>query len=289
MRPSCRHRAISRGPVRGSWFWIVLRRRSRPRTGAIWIEPPPQSSPIAVRATVAKLKLTGWRSDHPLGAGLRSKDIEIENAEVFRLDDGDIALAESDNGPVMAAREGKTKTVVLGFHPMNSALKYELATPLLFANILRWMAPDTFRQMELTAGAAGLVNVDLEADPDLASIRVVSENGRAVPFTVEGRRLRFFTESPGIVRVNSGERELVYSLTLPEAGDTVWNPASARHGIPAAFKSEAPARDLWQWLALLGGAGLFADWMLFGRRRMRLAPAPAAIRNGTRARWRRAS
>ncbi len=260
-----------------------------PATGAIWIEPPAKSSPIAVRATVDKLKLTGWRSDHPLGAGLRAKDMEIDRAEVFRLESGDIAVAESDSGPVIAAREGRTKTVALGFHPMNSELKYELATPLLFANILRWMAPDTFRQTELTAAAAGLVNVDLESEPAPASIRVVSENGRNVPFTVNGRKLRFFTESPGIVRVIGGERELVYSLTLPEAGDTVWKPASARHGIPARFASEAPARDLWQWLALLGGVGLFADWMLFGRRRMRLALAPVAIRKGTRARWRRAS
>lgn len=263
-----------------------------PQTDAIWIEPPAKSSPISIRAMGAKLKLQRWRSDHALGTGLRAKDIELESTEVFRLDKDDIPIAETESGPVIVGRDGKTKTVVLGFHPVNSALKYELATPLLFANILHWMATDIFRLTELTAGTVGLVNVDLESQPDPSIIRVVSEDGRPVPFTVDGRYLRFFTESPGIVRVISGARELVYSLNLPQAGDTIWNPASARHGIPSGFPSEPSARDLWQWLAVLGGAGLFVDWMLFGRRR-RSTPGriPAAVRANWKARtkWRKAS
>lgn len=267
-----------------------------PKTDAIWIEPPAKSSPIAVRSIGTKLKLQRWRSDHALGLGLRAKDIELESTEVFRLDKGDIPIAETDSGPVMVGRDGKNKTVVLGFHPVNSALKYELATPLLFANILHWMATDIFRLTELNAGTVGLVNADLESQPDPSTIRVVSDDGRPVPFTIDGRNLRFFTESPGIVRVLTGARELVYSLSLPQAGDTVWNPASARHGIPSGFPSERSARDLWQLLALLGGVGLFADWMLFGRRR-RAAPSrvPAALRAAwrpggkARAKWRKAS
>ena len=38
-------------------------------------------------------------------------------------------------------------------------MKYELATPLLIANILRWMAPETFRRWEVQAGTVGTVNV----------------------------------------------------------------------------------------------------------------------------------
>jgi len=260
-----------------------------PKTDAVWIEPPVKSSPIPIRSVGSKLKLVRWRSDHPLGTGLRAKDIDLDTAELFRLDKDDIPIAETESGPVMAARDGKAKTVVLGFHPVKSALKYELATPLLFANILHWMAPDIFRMTELTAGTVGLVNVDLESTPDPSTVRVVSDNGRVVPFTIDGRNLRFFTESAGTVRVLTGERELVYSLTLPQAGDAVWNPAGARHGIPAGMPSEPSARDLWQWLALLGGAGLFADWMLFGRRRrISTVRSPQGVQ-GQRARWRKAS
>ena len=257
-----------------------------PRTAAIWIEPPQQRSPISVRAVASKPKLVRWRSDHPLGAGLRAKDVELESAEVFRVEGNDIAIAETDNGPVMVARPADPKTIVLGFHPVRSALKYELATPLLFGNILHWMAPDILRSTELTAGTVGTVNVDLESEPDPSTIRVTSENGRDVPFTVDGRNLRFFTEAPGIVRVVTGGRELVYSLTLPQAGDTVWDAPSARHGIPAAFRVSASSRDLWQWLALLAAVVLVLAWLLFGReRKLARASRPAAAR----ARWRKAS
>ena len=263
-----------------------------PKTDAVWIQPPAKSSPIAVKSTVTKTKLVRWHSDHPLGTGLRAKNIELDNAEVFRADTNDVAVAESESGPVIVGRDGKTKTVVLGFHPGKSALKYELAMPLLFANILHWMAPDIFRMTEFTAGTVGNVSIDLESEPDPSTIRVLAEDGQAMPFSLAGRSLRFFTDTPGIVRVTTGERELVYSLTLPQAGETIWNPTSARHGIPTGLSSGPSATDLWQWLAILGGAGLLADWIFFGRRRrasVRRSTATQRPALKARAKWRKAS
>ncbi len=42
--------------------------------------------------------------------------------------------------------------VVIGFQPLKTSMKYELATLLLIANILHWMSPETFRRWE---GAGG--------------------------------------------------------------------------------------------------------------------------------------
>ena len=97
------------------------------------------------------------------------------------MDRGDIAVAESDAGPLIVARPGKPKTVVFGFHPVRSGMKYELTTPLLFANIIRWMAPDIFRSWELTAGTVGTVDVELESEADPSTIRVVTEDGSPCP------------------------------------------------------------------------------------------------------------
>ena len=81
---------------------IVLLDRFRPPTppaiDSIWLEPPAEKSPIAVRSTEKNVKLQRWRADHPLGAGLRTKDIEFASAEIFRAEPGDIAVAESDAG-----------------------------------------------------------------------------------------------------------------------------------------------------------------------------------------------
>ncbi len=257
-----------------------------PATDSIWMEPPAGRSPVAVISTQKQVKLKRWRLDHPLGMGLRAKDLELARTEVFRVDGDDIAIAETDAGAVIVARPGKVRTVLLGFHPVLAGMKYELTTPLLFANIIRWLAPDIFRAWELTAGTVGTVDVSLESEADPASIRVVTEDSKALPFTVEGKTVRFFSGVPGIVRVITGDRELVYSLTLPQPGDVVWKPVNAKHGIPSRAPSEPASRDIWQWLALLGAAGLIADWILYGRMRKSVA---ASSKRAPHLPWRKAS
>ncbi len=99
-------------------------------------------------------------------------------------------------------------------------------------------------------------------------------------FTVEGKTLRFFTGALGVVRVLTGDREMVYSLTLPQPGDVVWRPSagdSVKLGLPPRAPFGPTSRDLWHWLALAGALGLLADWILYGRadRRMQAAKGVA--------------
>jgi hypothetical protein len=188
---------------------------------------------------------------------------------------------------VIVARAGRNKTVVFGFHPGLSDLRYELATPLLFGNILRWMAPELFRRSAVAAGSAGTVTMQLDPDTRLEDVRVLQQDGAPVPFTTRDRALRFFSGTPGTVRVLAAERETVYSLTLPELWDSKWNvPSGTRRGLPAFRPTAALSRDLWQVLALLGGLGLLVEWLLFGRAegRARRLPARLAIprRTGVR-------
>jgi hypothetical protein len=259
---------------------------SLPATDSIWLEPPVEKSPIPVRSIQPNVKLNQWQADHQLGAGLRARDIELPSAEIFRPAPGDITVARTDAGPVIVARPETLKLVVLGFHPIRSGMKYQLTTPLLFANIIRWMEPDAFRSWELTAGAAGTVDVELESETDPNTVRVQTEDGKSLPFTIEGKTLRFFTADPGIVRVLAGERELVYSLTLPQPGDTVWRPSNVKVGLPGRAPLGPASRDIWQWLAIAGAVGLLADWILFGRIDRRIRAAGGALPNEG---WRKAS
>jgi hypothetical protein len=260
---------------------------ARPRSDSIWIEPPAAGSPVPVRATRSGVRLERWRPDTTLGAGLRTRDVQLASAEIFAAAPGDIPVAETGDGPLIVARPGAAKIVVLGFHPVRSSMKYELATPLLVANILRWMAPDTFRRWEVQAGTVGTVNVPVEKDTSPSSVRVVTEDNRPLPFTIEGSVLRFFAGAPGTVRVLTGDREVVYSLTLPDVGEAAWRvPQNARRGVPRGAGRVVSATDLWPWLAILGGLGLLTDWLLFGRSRaFRLRAAGMA----QSMRWRKAS
>ena len=255
---------------------LVILDRFRPPTppqaDSIWIDPPAGGSPVPVRARVSDAPLTHWLTDHPLGAGLRAKDLRLESTSVFEAAPDDLKIAEVAEGPVMVARPGKPKIVVLGFHPALSAMRYELSTPLLFANLLRWMAPEIFRRWELTAGSVGTVKVPLDPDVRPASVRVLREDGNPAPFTLRGQSLEFFSGTAGTVRVLAGDREYVYSLTLPQLWESKWDvPPETRRGIPKFAAPLREATDLWQWLALAGAAGLLAEWILYGRFRRRVA------------------
>lgn len=259
----------------------------RPKASSIWIEPPAAGSPIDVRGTRAGVKLESWRTDTALGAGLRTKDVRLGSAEVFAPAEGDIAVAESAEGPLIVARPGPAKIVVLGFHPVKSSMKYELATPLLIANTLRWIAPDVFRSREVQAGTVGTVTVPVEKGTDASAVRVVTEDGRPLPFTIEDNVLRFFSGAPGTVRVLTGSRELVYSLTLPDVGESLWKaPGSVRRGIPRAMGNGVSTTDIWPWFAVFGALGLLLDWLLFGRSR---AYRLRAVKTVVGSIWRKAS
>jgi hypothetical protein len=253
-----------------------------PPGDAIWIEPPAEASPIPIRAQLEGVPFDRWCSDNTLCAGLRTKDLQLAKTYVFESAPDDVKIGQVQDGPVIVARAGKHKIVVFGFHPALSDLRYELATPLLFGNILRWMSPDLFRRSAVAAGSAGTVTMQLDADILPEDAHVLQQDGTPVPFTTRGRTLRFFSGTPGTVRVLAAERETVYSLTLPELWDSKWEaPAGTRHGLPVFRGTAGLSRDLWQALAVLGGLGLLVEWLLFGRsegRMRRFAGRPAILR-----------
>jgi hypothetical protein len=237
----------------------------RPAADSLWIDPPAAGSPIPVRRVVEQAPFAGWDSAHPAAAGLRTKDFKLERATVFEPARDDGRIGEVDAGPVIVARAGHPKIVVFGFNPALSAMRYELATPLLFANLLRWFSPEIFRHWEISGGSVGSVKLQMDQDAPSKGVKVTAQDGSPVPFTVRDRTLDFFAGVRGPVRVVAADREYIYSLTLPEIGDARWDPpADALKTIPHFSLGLDTATDLWRWLALAGGAGLLAEWILFG-------------------------
>ncbi len=254
-----------------------------PRSPTLWIEPPAGRPPLPVLRTVTNAQIERWHAENPLGQGLRTTDVRVESTQVYRPGSQDLPVLEVEGGAAIVARparDGAGKMVVMGFHPGKSALKFELATPLLFANVMRWMSPDVFRRVEVQASSVGSMTVPLDPgrDPE-EPLQVVTADHQPLPYTTDNSRLVFYSGSPGTVRVIAGDRETVYSQTLPEVGDTQWvAPASVRRGIPRGFERPPAPREWWPWLASLGALGLLADWMLYGRsQRLRFGrPQPRA-------------
>jgi hypothetical protein len=250
---------------------VVLDRfhpETRPRGNVLWIDPPMEKPPVPIRERIDHPEGLKWIPDQPLTQGLRARNIQIESTSVFEAGPGEIRIAEVDKGPVMIARSEdneKSRMVVMGFNPFGGAMRYELATPLLLANILRWIAPDIFRDLDVGTQSAGAVASPLAPQTDRNSVQVLTDSGRLLPFNIRDRAVQFFAGEPARVSVIAGNSERVYSLTLPELGEVKWTPpANARHGIPAWTDAIRRSHILWPFLAVLGAALLIAEWVIYG-------------------------
>jgi hypothetical protein len=257
-----------------------FRPKVSPRGDSLWLDPPPLESPIPVRTRVEHPDSIRWATDQAMAAGLRTKDARPEAVTVFEPAPDDLKIAEIDKGPVIIGRKSgpNHKMVVVGFHPSSAGMRYELATPLLIGNILRWLSPESFRNMDLSASSAGTVNAELPAGTPADAIRVVRQDGAPLPFSLSGRSLHFFSGAPGIVRILAGTHESVYSLSLPGMWTKKWEPpATARRGLPAFRETLQNPRDLWQTLAALAAAAFVMEWVLFGRMNRILRRPVAAV------------
>jgi hypothetical protein len=240
----------------------------RPLGNVLWIDPPADMPPVPIRERVEHPEGLRWIPDQPLTIGLRARNSQIEATSVFEQGPGTLRVAEIDKGPVVVARtsdDGKMHTVVIGFNPFAGSMRYELTTPLLLANILRWMEPGVFRDVDVGTQSAGAVSAPISGTIDRKSVQVLTDAGKVLPFNVRDRAVQFFVGESARVRVIAGNNERVFSLTLPEMWDAKWTPPSdVRKGIPAWTENLRRSHTLWPWLAIVGAALLFADWILYG-------------------------
>jgi hypothetical protein len=253
-----------------------------PQRPSLWIAPPETNSPVPVAAIVSNTLLRNWDNASSLGAGLHSRELKLSSAEIFAPSPSDITVASTERGPIVVARPSvhdSARLAVIGFDPLHGNLRFELSTPLLFANLLGWLAPESFRASEFSAGAVGAASIPLDPGEAGGGIRVSDQRGFSIPFTVRNGILQLYADHPSTLRIVSDQRERVLSLTLPEVPEITWQPpAGTPDGIPRATLSRSPV-DFWKWLAVLGGLGLLAEWLLFARQqRPLISRKPSARR-----------
>ncbi len=260
-------------PEAGEADVVILDRCPAPegwRGGTIAILPPEDSSPALFTRRVRQIQITSWNPVHPVSAGLRSRGLRLASAMILDPGESFVAVAETPAGPVLAA-DDETRTAVLGFDPLAESVRFDLAAPLLFGNLLRWVRPDVFRQWEMTSAGVGEVALPLEAGVEPEEIEVVDGDGLPVPFRIEEGSLRFHAGRAGPVRVSAGGREIDYSVRVAAIPPGRWSPPDeVRRGLPSP-SARKPARVWWPWLALAAALLLVAEWLRFG---VGAAPAP---------------
>lgn len=243
-----------------------------PAGPSLWINPPKQNAPVLVKGTVNQATITQWKSGLDLGAGLHTKEERLPAAEVFQPEPGDVPFASVASGPTIVLRPRSSagaKLAAIGFDPLQPELRFTLTTPLVFANLLSWLSPESFRTMDFIARRVGAASVPLDEGESGKPLQVTNGRGLAIPFTLTENSVQLFAGEPGVIRIVSEDRERVLSLTLPDVARGVWTPDKVADGLPPASRYLSSSTDLWKFLACLGGLGLLAEWYLFGGGRRR--------------------
>ncbi len=239
----------------------------KPHIASLWIGPFMQRAPLPLKAVVNDRSVEAWHSETWLGAGLHARGSQIPTADVFQTFDGDLPVSSVAEGPIVVARPStprNPKLAAIGFDPLDGQLRFEITTPLLFANLLRWLSPEAARTSEILAAPVGAASLTLDAS-EHGPIQVADRSGAQLPFTVRDHALQLFTRRPSVVGITSGDHERILSLTLPDVAEFEWKPPrGAALGLPASAVSTPQPFDLWKLLAILGAVVLLAEWILFG-------------------------
>ena len=263
---------------------IILDRFSpniRPQLPSLWIQPPVGQSPVPVKATIGQPFVSTWNPQGELTAGLRARELPVADTEVFQTFEGDTPIASAPEGPIIVVRpqhHDVPRLAVIGFDPFAGELRFRVTTPLLLANLLRWLRPEAFQQWEISARQVGAATLPLDGDEEAGNIRVTDERGLTVPFAVRNQTLQLFVSHPSVIRISSAHHQRVLSLTLPDVAAYTWNTSGvAAEGLPVSRFSPA-SLDLWKWLALSALALLLLEWMLFGPQRARPMQIPRPVK-----------
>ncbi len=242
--------------------------RQTPGIPSIWLNPPELPPHLLAKAVLDKTSITGWNNDSLISSGLHSREQELTHATVFEDSPDYLPFAKTAEGPTVVLGRGQPRSAIIGFDPLQPKLRFTVLTPLLFANLIQWVAPDSSGPSDVRAEQVGALTIPLMPAETTDDLKVRTSDGAAPPFTISEKSIQLFEDKPTTLRLRSGTRDQLLSLTLPNVGERTWEfPKTVKVGLPSPGLLSRQPLDLWKWLALSGALGLLGEWYLFGRSR----------------------
>jgi hypothetical protein len=249
------------GPLRSSTLFSVTGELEFPA-----LRPAPGGDPLLQNASVAEINV--------LRAAQIPKPIWART------------IIDSDGGPVLLAGEtGGRRVAVLGFALHESDLPLQIAFPILFSNLVGYLAPGQGGSANQLQPGQPLV---VPVPPDTTEVRITPPGGTTVRVTpANGQAIFAETDQLGIYGVAIVQPDLppierAVAVNLMNSTESRVEPRKQlpifqSGGRAVAATGERSGRsELWRWLAGLALALLVIEWLVYQR------PALALLRD----RWR---
>lgn len=239
------------------------------RGNFVFVGPPRENSPWESRGAVTDPIIERVKRSHPLMRWITLTDVNIAQAQNWRVQSGDDVVAASAMGvPLIVTRQDAGQRMVgIAFDLRDSDLPLRVAFPVFLLNTIDYFALEKDSLVEgFVTGEVWSIPVETEdaevgvQRPDGTSEQVPVYDGQALVF---GEQAGFYT-----ITHSEGSREIAGNLSNVEESRIA--PTPLRLG-DADLEAEGPVvlfdrRELWIWIVLIAMAILLLEWATYNRR-----------------------
>jgi hypothetical protein len=251
---------------------VVLDRTPSAVAGTVptlWIAPSGESSPFQRTTVVTAPKRISWNTHAPATQGLHNEGVLLPSASVYQVRDGDTPVLRIPEGPIVVlrpARAGEPRRAMLGFDPVDDKVRYEVTTPLLFINLVRWLTAQSIAPTQIAVDHAGAAQIDLANNETLEDVQVMQGGKSGTPLLGRDRQVQLFAAQPVALRYFHQGQKQELTVALPEIAEKQWTPVASQLAPRGALK----IGPLWRWFIVLALIVMLLEWWLFGKRDFRL-------------------
>ncbi len=241
-----------------------------PKANLLLINPP--TNPFfTVGETVKEIKNIQV-NDHSLTRYVDWKTVHVLQADKATMPNWMNVLIESDSTPLVAAGETNGQRIAaLTFDLRESDLPLQVAYPILFSNLINYLAPPSAfaSSQSLSAGET----LTLVPPTDAEQIVIASPSDKAYTLAA-GQTLFSETNELGYYAVNFISKDATkaeyFAVNLFDPAESNISPREKLQigstSVTPAVSQQVGLQELWKWLAGLALVVLMIEWQVFHRK-----------------------
>jgi hypothetical protein len=245
-----------------------------PNADLLFINPPAGSNPLfEVGAAYNEIKNVQVKED-TLTRFVDWSNVHILQAQSVEAPPWANMLIESDSGPLAFAGETQGQRIAaLMFDLRQSDLPLQIAYPILFSNLINYLAPPS--AFDATQSLQPGEVLSILPQPDVEKVVIASPSNTV--FTLSANQTTFTeTHEPGFYAVNflSGDATRVeyFAVNLFEENESNIRPRESiqigSEAVTPTASRQVGQRELWSWLAALALLVLMIEWQVYHRRQL---------------------
>jgi hypothetical protein len=212
--------------------------------------------------------------EHTLTRYVDWKTVHVLQAHKVTLPNWMTVLIESDSNPlVFAGEKNGQRVAALSFDLRESDLPLQIAYPILFSNLINYLAPPSAfdSSQSLQAGESLVITPQTDAKQV-----VVASPSNQIYTLAPGQNMFSQTNELGFYAVNfvteNSNRAAYFAVNLFAPSESDIQPRTELHigtqSVTPAVSKQIGLQELWKWLAGLALLILMIEWQVFHRKKI---------------------